>query len=660
MGRQTQRGVIGRRLGTVFRDRDELSSETDLSAAVRRSLEASEFLIVLCSPSSARSRWVNEEVLAFKRLGRADSILTLIVDDGSDGSGPAESCYCPALRFLLLENGELSDTPIEPLSADARSSGDGRRGALVKIIASLLGIKLDELQQRDAQRRYRRMTLIAIASTVGMLLTLALAVVAYVARNDADRRRDQAEGLLSFMVGDLSESLAPIGRLDLLEQVSDQATSYFSSVDPSDLTEQGLANQAKVLTQIGNIRLSKRRYANALEAFSEAFARSRALALRDPNNTDFLYERSQAEFWVGYVYWRLGQLNDAQEWLTDYRDSTLELLARDPNRRDWVFEVGSGNHNLAVLSLERNDLADAETGFEAERDTLLRLKGDEGPDAMLADQLAIAESWLGTTLQRQGRLKEAKQHFVQSASYRQTIVESDPENAIERYRWAVARLFVAYTGAILGDLEEASTGLSSLVETLRGLAAGDPANQEWQRTLAQALLRRSEVEAALADPSALKSAEEAVSILDRVAESLADDREGSRIGALAHLQLARILLARDPLSGAAGEQVRAALEALRPYRDMAATDPRIAGVLAQALVVSVVISRNQGDAEMAADSLGEARNALSAQVDGSAYDLVLDPWVRVLLLSGELDQAAQVSARLSASGYRPLVPWPEA
>jgi len=79
VGQQADHGEIPRRLGPIFRDRDELPSATDLGQKVDAALEQSSALIVICSPEAARSRWVNEEILAFKRLGRSNRIFSLIV-----------------------------------------------------------------------------------------------------------------------------------------------------------------------------------------------------------------------------------------------------------------------------------------------------------------------------------------------------------------------------------------------------------------------------------------------------------------------------------------------------------------------------------------------------------------------------------------------------
>ena len=99
-------GPIAEKLFPIFRDRDELPSSSDLNDQIKVALEQSAYLIVICSPASVRSRWVNEEILNFKRLGRANQILALIVEgepNAGDKAGidPALECFPNALKFKL-------------------------------------------------------------------------------------------------------------------------------------------------------------------------------------------------------------------------------------------------------------------------------------------------------------------------------------------------------------------------------------------------------------------------------------------------------------------------------------------------------------------------------------------------------------------------------
>jgi hypothetical protein len=101
IGTVTERGEVPKRLSPVFRDRDELPSATDLGALLVSALSGSASQIVICSPQAAKSKWVNEEILAFKRLGRENRIFCLVVGGEPNATDMAgredEECFPPAL-----------------------------------------------------------------------------------------------------------------------------------------------------------------------------------------------------------------------------------------------------------------------------------------------------------------------------------------------------------------------------------------------------------------------------------------------------------------------------------------------------------------------------------------------------------------------------------
>ena len=160
-------GAVPAGLRPIFYDRLELAASADLPRSIRKALDDSQFLIVLCSPAACRSRWVNEEVLTFKRMGRADRILPVILDGEPDaksrGAPDEQECFPAALTGSLDDAGNLLATPrLEPLAADMRPAGDKRENAKLKVIAGLLGVGFDALVQREvraanARARHARM-----------------------------------------------------------------------------------------------------------------------------------------------------------------------------------------------------------------------------------------------------------------------------------------------------------------------------------------------------------------------------------------------------------------------------------------------------------------------------------------------------------------------
>jgi len=177
------------RLRPVFLDREELAGSADLSQSLRDALGDSEYLIVVCSPSAAASRWVNREIEVFKTLGRTDHILCLTIDGeplaAQRGLPPELECFPPALLAAAEGAGSL-----EPLAADLRK--DGRHNAKLKIIAPLLGVSFADLRQRDHARQVRRLLMLGTAAAAGCVVFAALAVAAWVARAEAVKQRQIA------------------------------------------------------------------------------------------------------------------------------------------------------------------------------------------------------------------------------------------------------------------------------------------------------------------------------------------------------------------------------------------------------------------------------------------------------------------------------------
>jgi hypothetical protein len=88
------------RLYPVFRDREELPSGP-LAEAIQKALADSSALIVVCSPNSARSEWVDKEIRYFESLDRRDRIFAVIAagePNAAAHGNEQDECFPPALR----------------------------------------------------------------------------------------------------------------------------------------------------------------------------------------------------------------------------------------------------------------------------------------------------------------------------------------------------------------------------------------------------------------------------------------------------------------------------------------------------------------------------------------------------------------------------------
>jgi tetratricopeptide (TPR) repeat protein len=290
VGTVTARGPVPKRLTPIFRDREELASATDLGTLLNEALRQSACQVVICSPASARSKWVNEEILAFKRLGREDRIFALIVGGepyaSNDPAHAEEECFPPALRYKLGPDGNLSTEPTEPIAADARPGKDGRNNAKLKLIAGLLGVGFDGLRQREQRRRQRQLFMIASGAITGMVITSGLAAAALIARAQAQRQTviakreaETARQTTAFLVD--------------LFKVSDPSEARGNSLTAREVLDKGAARvetelakqpqiQATLMDTLGTVYMGLGLYGQAKPLLDSAVAKRQALVPAEP------------------------------------------------------------------------------------------------------------------------------------------------------------------------------------------------------------------------------------------------------------------------------------------------------------------------------------------------------------------------------------------
>jgi len=200
VGRATTHGAAPKTLRPIFRDRDDFSAGHSLSDQSLAALQASQFLVVICSPNAARSRYVDQEIASFKALGRAAQVILIIVD-GEPGDAERE-CFPPSARLAFDQTGQPTGEREEPIAADARPQGDGKELAKLKVVAALLGLPLDEIVRRARRARRRRIAfqIGAAGSTVVLIAMAALGWTAmegwyakYLVVNDLNLVRDAAD-----------------------------------------------------------------------------------------------------------------------------------------------------------------------------------------------------------------------------------------------------------------------------------------------------------------------------------------------------------------------------------------------------------------------------------------------------------------------------------
>ena len=285
VGTVTPVGTVPKRLAPVFRDRDELPASADLGGELSAALRRSMFLMVICSPASSKSHWVDQEILQFKRMHGDTRVLALIVGGtpyASDTPGREdEECFPRSLRYKLGADGELSDVPAEPIAADIRTDGDGRRLANLKLIAGLTGLKLADLVQRETQRRMQRLAMVTTGAMAGMVLTGGLAIYANQRRIEANEQRviaqreaAAARAASDYMVGTFAlsnpgkENPRTITALTILGRSADRA--HIELASQPDIQVRLIATLGRAYNSLGLLNEARAAIESSLPAIQKA------------------------------------------------------------------------------------------------------------------------------------------------------------------------------------------------------------------------------------------------------------------------------------------------------------------------------------------------------------------------------------------------------
>lgn len=467
-GLKGQRGTVPGKLTPVFRDRDELSSATDLSEKITTALDESESLIVICSPASARSHWVNEEIRLFKTLGRADRIFCVIVDGDPQSDEPGKACFPPA----LLENED--GLKHEPLAADLRKWVDGKHLAKLKLVAGILGIRLDELRRRELQRKRKTQAVVGFAITA----VIALALFAFQARlseqqaRDAQLRdRENAETMLIQFV-EASENLEQTADLQTRKAFNDVASNFLQKLDPDDLTLESKRSLGKILQKQGEISYGEGHDEIAFDLFIESKDILASIYRENPGDQQAIFDLSQVEFYIGQLHYYRGRYEEAYNSFSAYRDASEKLITIDPDNADWVMEMAFALSNLGYIEKHKNP-PDLQNALKFYQDALQYTERAILLDETWRSELANFHADLADTSMEVCDLSAALSSRVQATQLAERYYMADPANNNLKRVYALALSGLAIVQRLTGAVEPALVSLQKSVELLNQLYQED-------------------------------------------------------------------------------------------------------------------------------------------------------------------------------------------
>jgi eukaryotic-like serine/threonine-protein kinase len=487
VGRETRAGPVPKRLGPIFRDRDEFSAGHSLTEQSVAALESAQFLIVLCSPDAARSKYVNEEVRQFKASGRA--VIPIIVA-GKPGDAQSE-CFPKALRVKVGPDGLLTDEAEEPLAADARPEGDGKEIAKQKVIAGLLGLGLDEVIRRAERARRRQLQYVGALAVVFLLLAVAAtgsAIFAYQKLKESNERLDEA---IEIAYGIVTKADAVADRygvpqdltLDFLGQAEKALNGLIArGADTAPLRHR----QALMLVSFSDSFRLLGQYDEALRRAAAAQELFTRLTARDPGNTEWQSELAVSEYKIGDVNMYWGHITEAFE----HFRASAELFRKYPESKSnsILSFVGEGsalyyqfwtNNWLGYMDQLRGDSDAALAYVDAGHELAQRLVSENPDDAIGRRNLGLSDLTQCMVRRARGDFSKAVERCRSAVAVMKRLVAENATNSRWQRDLAWAQMQLAWAVAKAGSGAEAFGLLQSAVSTDESLVASDPKNILW-------------------------------------------------------------------------------------------------------------------------------------------------------------------------------------
>src|SRR3954451_19618679 len=650
-GRLTANGVVPKRLTPIFRDEHDLAAAGDLGGEIKAALAVSQYLIVLCSPTAAVSRWTNAEIEWFKRDRPEGCVLAAIAAGepfASEVKGrEKQECFPPALRQKYDRRGRPTGKRAEPLAADFRVDGEARRTGFLKLVAGMLGVGLDELVQRETTRRHRRLAWLTAASVCGMAVTSTLAITAFEARNSAREQRREAEGLVAYMVGDLRAKLEPIGKLDALDGVGSRVLAYYKKEDASELSDAALLQRSRALNLMAEVAYLRGNYPQADALYRQALAGTAEAMRRSPDDPKRLFDHAQNVFWLGELARARGQSDEAVANYREYKRLADRLIAIEPDNLKWRMEGLYGAEKVGIALYNERHFSEAAQQFEGALGPMENLAAVDPGNQTYQKELSTVLAWLADAQRSLGSLDAAIAVRERQISLLNRAVASGAMNVAFRQELIPAHQALGNLLASRGQPERGVDELQSAVGESDRLVPFEPGNSYWKTLAAGAKLDLARTLLSLGhrDEAAQQTAAGCTII---VALLPADGPVRSR------QTLCFTIRSRLALQSGAHSQALAFAE-----RSLASASNERSGdsvkdryAIAAAFRLLGDVRKATGDADAAMTAWSKALSALPPAVAERPQEM--DEHATILQRLGRRAEAQQIAARLSAMGYRRL------
>ncbi len=350
---------------------------------------------------------------------------------------------------------------------------------------SLFSLDADEqrfIQLSANKARLKRWTR---RSTIALLCVLtvtaaAMSVRSFNAEQQAQQKRLAAENLLGFMVGEFADKLRSIGRMDLLDGISNKALEYFTdySADNTTLSTEARLQHGQTLEAMGEVAYSRGKTEEATAALQAARVQLEAVLVEQPNNLELLKTLGANAFWLGQIQYDASNWQATQPEFERYYQYSERMYKLAPDNLDAIMELSYATNSLGSLAMQQQQFDIARKNFEESLQLRLLAQAKQPDNKQLLADIANTRSWLASAALAQGDIRAA---IVKHLDIQREL--SSEVVGAELYLLEILASSYQMSADLLGyqgRREEALTNAVLGFELISKALAQDHQNSRWQ------------------------------------------------------------------------------------------------------------------------------------------------------------------------------------
>jgi eukaryotic-like serine/threonine-protein kinase len=410
-----------------------------------------------------------------------------------------------SLRAIAIK--ALSEDRDARYESAAAMADDLKRWRERRPVLAMQGGKLYAM--RCFINRYRLASALGAATLAALIAGLIVASYglqqAQIARAQAETRREQAEGLVDYMLGDFAAKLEPIGKLDLIDGVANRALEYLQQANDAD--QSSAIHRAAALRTIGDVQTRRGQWPQARSTFALADAALTKAEQANPGapTAELLFERGQIAFWIGHTHYNERDYATAKIHWQRYLDFAIRLEPLTVKSGLGQQEIGYALNNLGIAAFHTGEITSARDYFLRSNQIRELLFNKNPNDEKVELDLSNNISWLARSQEAGGDLTGAELSYRKQLKISENKKESNPNDAVWIESTASARYWIGMMNLRLGNVAESLIHLQAAVNEFASITKLDSTKLSAYRILgiaqselAWALHAKGETERALA------------------------------------------------------------------------------------------------------------------------------------------------------------------